>query len=354
MNVGLVISVLMHATVLALAIFTMARSQPFKPLEVTPVEVAIITDDDLVRLTKGDRSSKQLEAAPSPPAPDSKVEKEVPKPKIVAPPPPPPPPPPPEAKAEPPPPPPPPPKAEEPKPDPIADKLAMLPPDPEPGPDPAELKRQEEEAKKAAEQKKLDEQKRIEELKRKAEAERKKKIEEQKKREEQRRIAEAKKKAEEAKKKSFEEVMAENLKPALKDNDPNKKPPPPGGAQTVAAAKRGPAAGAPEGNDSRLTASQSAMLGLLIKEAVKRCWNVNTGAEGMDKIIVKLEVHLLPDGRLAQPPRVANSMSGPLFADAANSALRAVQQCEPYSFPPELYKNGWDGSIWTFDPRRMF
>lgn len=354
MRAGLIISTLIHGGLLAAAVLSMARTQPFKSPEPMPVEVAVISNDDLVRLTKGDRNAKQLEAKAAPPAPDSKAVKEPPKPKIVTPPPPPPPTPV-EAKVEPPPAPPPAKEPEPPKPDPIADKLAMLPPDPEPGPDPAELRRKEEEAKKVEEQKRAEEKKRNEEQKSKAEAERKKRLDEQKKREEARKRAEARRKAEEAKKKSFEDLMAEAIKPALKDNDPRKKPPPPGGTETAMnTPNKGPAAGAPEGRDTRLTASQGAMLGAMIKQAVSKCWNINTGAEGIDKIVVRLEVRLRPDGRLAEPPRVRDPQSGALFADTANSAVRAVHQCEPYNFPPDLYKGGWDASIWTFDPRRMF
>lgn len=343
----------MHGALIAFAVFSMARTQPFKVPEPAPVEVAIISDDDLVRLTKGDRNAKQLDAKSAPPAPDSKAVKEPPKPKVVTPPPPPPPPV--EAKVEPPPPP-----AKEPdppKPDPIADKLAMLPPDPVPGPDPGEVKRREEEAKR------VEEQKRAEDERQRQEAERKKRLDDQKKRaEEQKRLAEAKRKAdearrkaEEAKKKSFDDIMADAIKPALKDNDPRKRPPPPGGTETAMnAPKRGPAAGAPEGRDTQLTASQGAMLGALIKQAVSRCWNINTGAEGIDKIVVRLEVRLRPDGRLAEPPKVRDPQPGALFADTANSAIRAVTLCEPYNFPPDLYKGGWEALIWTFDPRRMF
>jgi colicin import membrane protein len=49
-----------------------------------------------------------------------------------------------------------------------------------------------------------------------------------------------------------------------------------------------------------------------------------------------------------------NSGAGPLFADAANSAVRALVQCEPYDLPMDLYQGGWDHMVVTFDPQRMF
>ncbi len=368
MRAGLPISFLAHGALLAYAMLSIGSPTPFKVAEPEPVEVAIITEDGLTRLRQGDRSSKLLEAKEAPPAPDSKAEKPVNRPKPpepAAPPPEPeppaaemaPPPPPPEKKAEPPP---------EKQADPIADKLAMLPPVPQ-GPSPEELARQEaekkaaEEAKRKAEQetkrreaeakRKADEKKKAEDKKRKElaekkrrELERKKKLAEQRKRE-----------AEKRKKQQKQEDFFAEMQKALKDNDPTRKAAPAGGATTTSSAtKRGPTAGAPEGTDTRLTASQNAMLGLLIKDAVKSCWNINTGAQGIENIVVKVEVKLNVDGTLAREPRVINSSPGPLFADTALSAIRAVKQCGPYDFPKNLYKGGWDQAIWTFDPRRMF
>ena len=92
-----------------------------------------------------------------------------------------------------------------------------------------------------------------------------------------------------------------------------------------------------------------------MKQAVSRCWNINSGLEGVDKVVVELEVKLNPDGTLSQPPKIANSGSGPLFADASNSAMRAVVQCAPYAgLPPDFYKGGWDHMIVEFDPKKMF
>ena len=91
-----------------------------------------------------------------------------------------------------------------------------------------------------------------------------------------------------------------------------------------------------------------------MKRAVSRCWNVNSGLEGIDRVVIEIEVRLRPDGRLQQAPRVVNAGSGPLFADAANSAIRALMQCEPYDLPEKFYEGGWDHMVVTFDPQRMF
>ena len=103
-----------------------------------------------------------------------------------------------------------------------------------------------------------------------------------------------------------------------------------------------------------MTASQRSLLGAMMKQAVSRCWNINSGLEGADKVIVDLEIRLGQDGRLNGQPVVVNSGRGAIFQDAVNSAIRALIQCEPYDLPQQFYKGGWDHMVITFDPQRMF
>jgi colicin import membrane protein len=345
---GLTISALLHGGLLAWALVSFSATAPLKMPEPEPVEVAIITEGDIVRLRQGDRQSKQLEARPeTKPAPETQ-QPEAQKPK----PPPPPTPPPPQPKAETPPEPPKPePIAEakpepppEPKPDAIADKIAALPPEPV-GPSPEELARQE-----AA--RRAEEQKRIED-KKKADAEKKKKDDEKKKRDdEKKRLAELKRKEDEKKKKEFD---AQRIAALIdKSPDPRGAPQPSPANVSPDARAKGPTAGAKEGTDSQLTASQRSMIGVMMRQAVSRCWNINAGAQGIDKVVVRIEVMLTRDGRINGNPKVVNNQPGPLFSDAANSALRALVQCEPYDLPANLYEGGWDHMIVTFDPQAMF
>ena len=97
------------------------------------------------------------------------------------------------------------------------------------------------------------------------------------------------------------------------------------------------------------------MLGLMMRQAVSRCWNINAGMSGVEQLVVRVEVRLNQDGQLMGEPRVVNSGSGPLFQDAVNSALRALIQCQPYAnLPRDLYRGGWEHMVVTFDPRQMF
>jgi colicin import membrane protein len=350
---GLAVSIVLHLGVLAWALITIQTTPPFKLAESEPVEVALVSPDALVRLKQGDREAKQLEAQPKEGTTTEPPKKEAPMPKTQAAPPPPPAgesPPPEAARPEP-------PKPDlatlpeplkiEPQKDRIAEKLAALPPQvaPEPGPTLDEKKVLEE---KLALERKAEEARKQAEARKKADEEKKRKLTEAKKK-----AAEEKKRKEaEAKKKQFD---AQRIA-ALLNKVPDKSAPPTGAPTPpiVPTKAKGPVAGAPEGSDSQLTANQRSLLGAMMKRAVGRCWNVNSGLEGADKVVVEVEVRLRPDGRLLHEPRIINSSLGPLFADAANSAVRALVQCEPYDLPRDLYEGGWDHMVVTFDPQRMF
>src|SRR5690606_17294538 len=61
-QLGLTVSILLHLTILGWAFVSLQSPEPFRVSEPEPVEVALVTAEDIVRLTKGDRSAKQLEA----------------------------------------------------------------------------------------------------------------------------------------------------------------------------------------------------------------------------------------------------------------------------------------------------
>lgn len=367
MYVGLTISLTAHVMLLGWALISFQATPPLKIPEPEPVEVALITNDDLVRLTRGDRSSKKLKTRAAEQVEKAPVKKAAKKPvvKAVQPPP----------SAEPPP---------APKPDDIAKKLASLEPPKPAGPTLEEL------AAKAAKEAAAEKQKAVEkaaaelalkkaaeeEKKKKADAEKKKKAEAEKKRkaaEAKRRKAEAEKKRkqrlkakrarerklaakrrrerERKKKQSFEGRMA-----ALLNKVPDAKAPLAGSPDPNNDRKlpRGAQAGAPEGRDTRLTASQASLLGSIMKREVARCWNINSGLEGIDRIVVEVEIRLRPDGRLDGQPKVVSRGGGAIFQDAANNAMRALVQCEPYNLPKQFYKGGWDHMVVKFDPQKMF
>lgn len=372
MYLGLIVSVMLHAALIGWTLLSIHATRELKAPQSDPVAVELISPSDLTRLRQGSRDAKLTEAQPKEAPKTEPVKKEAPRPRpqTALPPP---------SPAEPPEPtppvkePPPAPKQAEPPP-----KAAEPPPPaPKEATDKAALEQKlaeiamrqaadekakaeaEEKARQEAEQKaKVEaeakaeaEAKRLAEEKRKAEAKRKAEL--RKKQLEAKRREEARKKREaEAKAKSQFDA---NRLSALLDKSPDPRSAPAAAPQSATPTKaKGPVLGAPEGRDQTLSASEASFLAGLMRQAVSRCWNINAGLDGIDKIVVKVEVRLGRDGMLVGQPKVVNPGSSPLFRDAADSAVRALIQCGPYALPPDKYEGGWEHMIVTFDPQSMF
>ncbi len=117
-----------------------------------------------------------------------------------------------------------------------------------------------------------------------------------------------------------------------------------GGAADQTPATRGAA----EGLDTRLSESEMDAL----RRQIARCWNPPVGAVGADDLVVRVQMDLAEDGSLRGGAQVINSSGNPAFQAAADSALRAVRRCAPYSLPFEKYA-AWQDVIVNFDPREM-
>jgi outer membrane biosynthesis protein TonB len=90
-----------------------------------------------------------------------------------------------------------------------------------------------------------------------------------------------------------------------------------------------------------------------LKARITDCWTPPPGGLGADQIVVKLRLKLKEDGTLVGYPTVANSGSSPFFQAAADSAVRAVYQCQPYELPKAKYAL-WRDMILNFDPSDMY
>lgn len=88
-----------------------------------------------------------------------------------------------------------------------------------------------------------------------------------------------------------------------------------------------------------------------LQTQMQRCWNPPIGVADAASLNVKVEVRFNRVGRLEAAPVVLNS-GGEGFEVAANAAVRAVQQCQPYDMPAEKYDN-WHQVIVNFDPKFM-
>jgi hypothetical protein len=90
-----------------------------------------------------------------------------------------------------------------------------------------------------------------------------------------------------------------------------------------------------------------------LRARISDCWTPPPGGLGADAIVVKIRMKLNKDGTLEGYPAVANQGASPFFQAAADSAVRAVYQCQPYTLPPEKYAL-WRDMILNFDPSLMY
>ncbi|MDX2258034.1 MAG: cell envelope integrity protein TolA [Hyphomicrobiaceae bacterium] len=338
---GLLISLLVHAGLIAWAVGSFDATGPLPEPAAPVIESELITLAEFTKLRQGDPNAKQTEARAAD-APSPKLsEEEAPKPKPPTPTPPAaaaPPPEPPKAAETPPEP----AKAEPPPADPIAEKIAALAP---PVPTPDELAAKAEAEKKAKEEA---DKKAAEEQKKKEEAEKKRKEVEKKKKEEaeKKRLAELKRREEEKKKKFDADRIA-----ALIDKTPEKRGSPQSGTSTETDYK-GPTAGEREGTGDQLTAREADLLKGQLSGQLRNCWRLPGGGGGIEAAVVTIRWRLRPNGELDGLPEVVRPRNDPVYQAAARAAIAAVTECAPFRLPPDRYKF-WRDITWDFDPRAM-
>ena len=90
-----------------------------------------------------------------------------------------------------------------------------------------------------------------------------------------------------------------------------------------------------------------------LRAKIAQCWSPPPGGLGADAIIIKVRLQLNEDGSLIGYPTIANNSGSPFFQAAADSAVRAVFQCQPYELPANKYAV-WRDMILNFDPRQMY
>jgi colicin import membrane protein len=333
MRFSLPVSLLLHAGILAWALFSVSARVELKPVQEVPIAVELLTISEKSDLRAGDRTAKTATASQKkdekqkPEAKDEKKKervavlppkaeepkKEEPKQEDVK-------------KAE--------PKKEEPKkeakaePDPIADLLKK--PD-----EPRKEEAKTEEPKKKEEPKK--ETKKPEPPK-KAKAEPKKEQKKKKQKEE-----------------SFEDTVA-----ALLNKVPNPSSASSSNAEADPNAKTKKAAGGENATGQGLTVNERELIGAIIRGKIRdeRCWNPPVGSTGADKINVTLKFRLERDGTVDGTPSVLNGDGSVQFTTAAESAVRAILNCSPFdqlaSRLGHLYDEGWNTVTVNFRPDQMF
>jgi outer membrane biosynthesis protein TonB len=110
------------------------------------------------------------------------------------------------------------------------------------------------------------------------------------------------------------------------------------------------ALGAPRGTAATL--SQSEMDAMRARLA--SLWNVQPGTEHPEELFVTVRIRLTPDRRLAGPPEVVSRGNSPRYQAAADAAVRAVLQGQPYNMLRDETYEQWKFMDIDFDPKAMF
>ncbi|HEY0331760.1 MAG TPA: protein TolA [Rhodopseudomonas sp.] len=100
------------------------------------------------------------------------------------------------------------------------------------------------------------------------------------------------------------------------------------------------------------TLSQSELDAL--RARLTQLWNVQAGTERPEELIVDIRIRLTPERRLAAAPEIVSRGSSPRYQAAAEAAMRAVLQGQPYDMLQPGSYDQWKDMIVTFDPRQMF
>jgi colicin import membrane protein len=131
-------------------------------------------------------------------------------------------------------------------------------------------------------------------------------------------------------------------------------------AKIIGAVKSGPnrqmaaltAQGTAAANAPHMSPSMSASLDGWLQEAYLNCWTQPPTMPPGVKYVAKVAVAFNPDGSLSTQAQLVNPPSDPAWRAYADSAMRAVQRCNPLHVPPQYapYYEQWKAKTVHFDP----
>lgn len=111
-----------------------------------------------------------------------------------------------------------------------------------------------------------------------------------------------------------------------------------------------PSLGAVKGEAAQLSQSEIDAL----RARLRQCWSPPVGAADAARMVVIYRVLFRRDGSIAGAPALVQAPAAEQGPVLAESARRALLQCQPYTMlKPEHYEQWKDMQI-TFDPRDMF
>ena len=91
-----------------------------------------------------------------------------------------------------------------------------------------------------------------------------------------------------------------------------------------------------------------------MRARLTQLWNVQAGTERPEELVVEVRIRLTKERRLAAAPEMVSRGTSPRYQAAADAAVRAVLQGQPYNMLRDETYAQWQDIVVTFDPREMF
>jgi hypothetical protein len=106
---------------------------------------------------------------------------------------------------------------------------------------------------------------------------------------------------------------------------------------------------------AELSALQAATLAQAMQAQVTKCFNMPTGAEGVESMAVTFRIRLTREGTLVGAPELTEQtgqtdVNAAVFRAFTDSTRRAIQRCQPYTLPGDYFEF-WQDQELIFNPR---
>lgn len=106
--------------------------------------------------------------------------------------------------------------------------------------------------------------------------------------------------------------------------------------------------------DKPLTMTEQDLIKNIFNKAMQRCWNAPVGAKDAKDLVITIRVALSEDGTVMRVSLEDSTFGkSDFWKAAADSAMRAIRVCSPYSELPRNLYSSWRDSVLTFNPREL-
>jgi hypothetical protein len=91
-----------------------------------------------------------------------------------------------------------------------------------------------------------------------------------------------------------------------------------------------------------------------MRSRLAKLWKVNPNIEHPEQLFVTVRIRLNSDRRLAAPPQIVSSGSSAQYKAAADAAVKAVLEGQPYTMLRDETYDQWKYMDIDFDPGQFF